>query len=157
MAPRISLCLIVKKEEATLPRCLQSAAGLVQETIVVDTGSTDRTRDIAASLGARVFDFPWVDSFGEYRTFPIPGLRMRPRIKNVPDFAIMESVKEEIKDVKKLIKGANACGQGGRRTDFQLIAAGLGQLLSTPLDYRLQAAKQNEKAFRDLAIYYRSQ
>src|SRR5262249_22315289 len=54
-------------EEANLPACLGSAAGLMDEVIVVDTGSTDRTRDIAARLGARVFDFPWVDSFAAAR------------------------------------------------------------------------------------------
>ncbi len=67
MAQRVSLCLIVKNEEATLAECLQSVAGLVHETIVVDTGSTDGTRAIAAKLGARAFDFNWVDSFSAAR------------------------------------------------------------------------------------------
>jgi GT2 family glycosyltransferase/Tfp pilus assembly protein PilF len=64
---RISLCLIVKNEEHNLPACLHSAANLVDEVIVVDTGSTDRTKDVAAGFGARVFDFPWVDSFSAAR------------------------------------------------------------------------------------------
>jgi tetratricopeptide (TPR) repeat protein len=63
----VSLCLIVKNEEANLPDCLASAAGLVHEIIVVDTGSTDRTKEIAAQYGARVFDFPWCDSFAAAR------------------------------------------------------------------------------------------
>ena len=67
MAQRVSLCLIVKNEEATLADCLQSAAGLVHECVVVDTGSTDRTREIATELGARVFRFDWVDSFAAAR------------------------------------------------------------------------------------------
>ncbi len=62
-----SLCMIVKNEEAHLPACLQSAADLVHEIVVVDTGSTDRTKEIAASFGAKVFDFPWVDSFAAAR------------------------------------------------------------------------------------------
>jgi GT2 family glycosyltransferase/Tfp pilus assembly protein PilF len=65
--PRVSLCLIVKDEEANLPACLGSVADLVDEIIVVDTGSTDRTKEIAARCGARVFDFPWVDSFAAAR------------------------------------------------------------------------------------------
>ncbi len=65
--PHVSLCLIVKDEEANLPACLDSVADLVQEIIVVDTGSTDRTREIAAGAGARVFDFPWVDDFSAAR------------------------------------------------------------------------------------------
>ncbi len=48
MATRVSLCLIVKNGEATLPTCLRSVADLVAEMIVVDTGSTDRTKEIAA-------------------------------------------------------------------------------------------------------------
>jgi tetratricopeptide (TPR) repeat protein len=67
MHPRVSLCLIVKNEEGNLPACLESAADLVDEVVVVDTGSTDRTREVAARFGARVFDFPWVDDFAAAR------------------------------------------------------------------------------------------
>jgi tetratricopeptide (TPR) repeat protein len=67
MAGRVSLCLIVKDEEDQLPACLPSAADLVDEIIVVDTGSADRTKDVAAELGARVFDFGWCDSFSAAR------------------------------------------------------------------------------------------
>src|SRR5262249_35977342 len=65
--PRVSLCLIVRNEEANLPACLGSSADLVDEVVVVDTGSIDRTKEVAARLGARVFDFPWVDSFAAAR------------------------------------------------------------------------------------------
>ena len=59
----LSLCMIVKNEERNLPRCLESVRGLAGELIVVDTGSTDATRQIAASHGAEVipFDFKVVD------------------------------------------------------------------------------------------------
>jgi FkbM family methyltransferase len=66
-APKVSWCLIVKNEEANLADCLAPVRELVEEIIVVDTGSTDCTREIAASLGARVFEFPWVDSFSAAR------------------------------------------------------------------------------------------
>jgi glycosyltransferase involved in cell wall biosynthesis/tetratricopeptide (TPR) repeat protein/predicted O-methyltransferase YrrM len=65
--PRVSLCLIVKNEEENLPACLGSATDLADEVIVVDTGSSDRTKEVAARFGARVFDFPWVDSFAAAR------------------------------------------------------------------------------------------
>jgi GT2 family glycosyltransferase/predicted Zn-dependent protease len=64
---RVSLCMIVKNEEKNLPVCLGSVADLVDEVVVMDTGSTDRTKEIAASFGAKVFDFPWVDDFSAAR------------------------------------------------------------------------------------------
>ncbi len=67
MSPGISLSLIVKNEERALPICLGSAADLVHEIILIDTGSTDRTKEVAASFGARVFDFAWRDDFAAAR------------------------------------------------------------------------------------------
>jgi glycosyltransferase involved in cell wall biosynthesis len=68
MPPRdVSLCLIVRDEATNLPGCLGPVADLVKEMIVVDTGSTDDTRQVAARLGARVVDFPWTDSFAAAR------------------------------------------------------------------------------------------
>jgi glycosyltransferase involved in cell wall biosynthesis len=65
--PRVSLCIIAKNEEHRLGKCLGSAADLVDETIVVDTGSTDATKQIAAQHGAKVIDFPWCDDFAAAR------------------------------------------------------------------------------------------
>jgi tetratricopeptide (TPR) repeat protein len=59
--------MIVKDEESNLSTCLRSAADLVDEVIVVDTGSTDHTREIAGSFGARVVSFDWVDDFSAAR------------------------------------------------------------------------------------------
>jgi glycosyltransferase involved in cell wall biosynthesis len=59
--------MIVKNEEQNLAGCLESVADLVDEIIVVDTGSTESTRDIARRFGARVFDFQWVDHFATAR------------------------------------------------------------------------------------------
>ncbi|HLJ97346.1 MAG TPA: glycosyltransferase, partial [Gemmataceae bacterium] len=66
-ACRVSLTMIVRNEENTLGDCLRSVADLVDEVVVVDTGSTDRTREMAASFGARVIDFAWCDSFAAAR------------------------------------------------------------------------------------------
>ena len=66
-ATRVSLTMIVRNEERNLPHALKSVDGLFDETIIVDTGSTDRTVEIARSFGARVFDFPWVDDFAAAR------------------------------------------------------------------------------------------
>ena len=63
----VSLCMIVKNEEDVLERCLESAAGLADEIIIVDTGSIDRTQEIAARFTDRIFDFPWQDDFSAAR------------------------------------------------------------------------------------------
>lgn len=65
--PTISVCMIVKDEEILLPRCLRSVQPLADEIIVVDTGSTDRTREIARDFGALVFEFPWQGDFSSAR------------------------------------------------------------------------------------------
>ncbi len=65
--PALSLCMIVKNEEEYLPRCLASVQGVVDEIIIVDTGSTDRTVEIARSFGAKVFHHPWRGDFSEAR------------------------------------------------------------------------------------------
>ncbi len=69
--PRLSVCLIVKNEETYLRQCLESVRDLWDELIVVDTGSTDRTVEIAREFGARVFDFTWQDDFGLARNYCI--------------------------------------------------------------------------------------
>ena len=67
----ISLCMIVKNEESNLVQCLSKIQSLADEMIVVDTGSSDRTKDIAKAFGAKVFDFPWSNDFSEARNFSI--------------------------------------------------------------------------------------
>jgi tetratricopeptide (TPR) repeat protein len=63
----VSLCMIVKDEEEMLPGCLEAVVDGVDEVIVVDTGSTDRTVEIAESFGATVIHFPWNGSFADAR------------------------------------------------------------------------------------------
>ncbi len=64
---KLSLCMIVKDEENNLRRCLESVRDVVDEMIVVDTGSTDSTVSIAESFGASVYYFPWNGSFSDAR------------------------------------------------------------------------------------------
>lgn len=69
--PLISLCMIVRNEADVLGRCLHSVADLVDEMILVDTGSTDETKAIAAQYDAKIYDFPWCDDFSAARNFAI--------------------------------------------------------------------------------------
>jgi len=65
----ISLCMIVKNEEGVLARCLDSVADLVDEINIIDTGSTDATKEIASRYTDRIFDFEWIDDFAAARNF----------------------------------------------------------------------------------------
>lgn len=65
----ISICLIVKNEEAVLARCLDSLKGIGDEIIIVDTGSTDRTKEIASKYTNKIYDFKWIDDFSAARNF----------------------------------------------------------------------------------------
>jgi glycosyltransferase involved in cell wall biosynthesis/Flp pilus assembly protein TadD len=67
MQSHVSLALIARNEESKLPACLESIASIADEIIVVDTGSTDRTKEVAAAFGAKVIDFPWIDDFAAAR------------------------------------------------------------------------------------------
>jgi len=64
---RLSLCMIVKDEEEMLPRCLAAAAPAVDEIVIVDTGSSDRTIEIAREYGATVLERAWTGSFSDAR------------------------------------------------------------------------------------------
>lgn len=63
----ISLCMIVRDEEAVLRRCLDSIKDAVDEIIIVDTGSKDGTKEIAAGYTDKIYDFKWVDDFSAAR------------------------------------------------------------------------------------------
>jgi glycosyltransferase involved in cell wall biosynthesis len=65
--PTVSACMMVKDEEELLPQCLESIKGVVDEIIVVDTGSADRTVEIAKRYGAKVFHHPWENDFSKHR------------------------------------------------------------------------------------------
>lgn len=63
----VSLCMIVKNEEAVLGRCLTSVQNIADEIIIVDTGSTDRTKEIAGQFTDKIADFTWINNFAAAR------------------------------------------------------------------------------------------
>ncbi len=65
----VSLCMIVKNEAEVLARCLDSLADLMNEIIIVDTGSTDNTKEIAARYTDKIYDFAWNNDFASARNF----------------------------------------------------------------------------------------
>ena len=68
---RVSLCIVARNEEAFLGACIESARPVVDEVVVVDTGSTDRTPEIAAAAGARVICEPWTRDLGAAHNLPL--------------------------------------------------------------------------------------
>lgn len=65
----ISLCMIVRDEELVLENCLKSISDLMDEIIIVDTGSIDKTKEIAQKYTDKIYDFKWVDDFSKARNY----------------------------------------------------------------------------------------
>jgi len=65
--PKVTLCMIMKNEEAHIGRCLESLKEYVDEIVIVDTGSTDKSMEIARSHGAQIYEYPWEDDFSKAR------------------------------------------------------------------------------------------
>jgi glycosyltransferase involved in cell wall biosynthesis len=90
--------MIVKNEEDTLERCIHSVEDAVDEIIIVDTGSTDKTREIAQKLTKNVYDFEWIDDFSAARNFSYS--------KATKDYILILDADDVLlsEDKKKLIK-----------------------------------------------------
>ena len=71
LMPTVSLCMIVKDEEKNLETCLHAVKPFTDEIIIVDTGSTDGTIEIAKRNGAKVYNFAWKENFSAARNFAI--------------------------------------------------------------------------------------
>ena len=105
--PRVSLCVIARDEEAEIGRCLDSARDVVDEIVVVDTGSKDRTRELARERGARVIDFAWIDDFSAARNVSIEAATGDWILVLDCDDELVESARPE---VRRTIEGTTAAG-----------------------------------------------
>jgi glycosyltransferase involved in cell wall biosynthesis len=97
----ISLCMIVKNEEDVLKRCVDSVKDIVDEIIIVDTGSTDKTREIARSLTDKVYDFEWIDDFSAARNFAYSKATMEYILILDADDVVLEEDREKFKKLKR--------------------------------------------------------
>lgn len=99
----ISLCMIVKNEEKLLKRCLDSISDLMDEIIIVDTGSTDDTKKIASQYTDKIFDFKWIDDFAAARNFAFSKATME-YIYSCDADEIIDSVNhEELRKLKAVL------------------------------------------------------
>jgi len=92
----ISLCMIVKNEEKFLEKCLKSIQNVVEDIIIVDTGSTDRTIEIAEKYNAKIFYFKWIDDFSAARNYSIE--------QATSDYILVLDADEYLDDNANLIK-----------------------------------------------------
>ncbi len=97
----ISLCMIVKNEEMHIARCLESVAELVEEIIIVDTGSTDRTLEIASRYTTKVFSYPWKDNFADARNYSFSRASMDYCMWMDADDVLEETEKERFLELKQ--------------------------------------------------------
>ena len=93
----ISLCMIMRNSASTLRRCLNSVQGLVNEAIIVDTGSTDNSIEIAKSYGAGVLEDPWQDDFARPRNIGIKKAQGQWILIMDPDEIILQKDHHDLK------------------------------------------------------------
>lgn len=99
----VSVCMIVKNEEKILRRCLDSLKGLYEELIIVDTGSTDSTKEIAAEYTDKVYDFKWVDDFSAARNYAFSKATMEYIYSADADETLDETNRERFRALKEAI------------------------------------------------------
>jgi len=99
----VSLCLIVRNEEAVLERLLDSVTGVFDEIIIVDTGSTDKTREIAMEHTPDVYDFPWIDDFAAARNFSFSKATMDYWMWMDADDVLEPEDRDEFLDLKRVL------------------------------------------------------
>ncbi len=99
----LSLCMIVKNEEDTLARCLESMKDIADEIIIVDTGSNDKTKEIAGKYTEHIYDFEWVDDFSKARNYSFSKATMEYVMWLDADDVILEQNRIELKKLKETL------------------------------------------------------
>lgn len=114
---RISQCMIVKNEENNIRRALSWGKEIMWEQIVVDTGSTDRTAEIAEEMGAKLYRFPWIDDFAAAKNFAIRQAK--------GDWIVFLDADEYFlpEDVEKLVSILRELGADGKKNPQNAVIA----------------------------------
>lgn len=99
----ISVCMIVKNEEDILARCLDSIVDLANEIIIVDTGSMDRTKEIALGYTKKVYDFVWTGSFSDARNYAFSKATMEYIYSADADEVLDEENREKFRVLKETL------------------------------------------------------
>jgi glycosyltransferase involved in cell wall biosynthesis len=121
--PTFGLAMIVKNGAKTLPDCLASVAGVLDQILIADTGSTDGTPKLARTLGAEVFDFSWQDDFAQARNAAINAL--------TTDWVLVmdddEELDPEARDkIRPLLETANVGGYVITQRNYIPVSFGAG-------------------------------
>ena len=105
--PKLTLCMIAKDEEAFLPSCIERVLDIVDEIVLVDTGSTDKTVEIAESFGAKILHHPWEGDFSKPRNVGLAAATGDWILVLDPDELVME---DSLPLFRQLIESDRACG-----------------------------------------------
>lgn len=100
----ISLCMIVKNEAQTIARCLRSVQDLVDEIVIVDTGSTDETKDVCRRFTERIYDFQWIDDFSAARNYAFAQATKDFILWLDADDVLSEADRQKFKQLRKTLK-----------------------------------------------------
>ncbi|MCP4253973.1 MAG: glycosyltransferase [Candidatus Scalindua sp.] len=147
--PTLSLCMIVKDEEKSLPTCLESVKDYVDEIIIVDTGSTDSTVEIAESYNAIVYHHAWENSFSKARNYSLKYatcdwiliMDADEEIEENDAYKLRETIRDD--DVSLIYMPAFSKEKGGMNSSVYLIE----RVFRNNLDFRYEGIVHNTLKF----------
>ncbi|MHB1651443.1 MAG: glycosyltransferase family 2 protein [Desulfitobacteriaceae bacterium] len=99
----ISLCMIVKDEENVIARCLDTVQDIVDEIIIIDTGSNDRTKEIVSRYTDHIYDFSWIDDFAAARNYAFSQATMDYILWLDADDIVLEEDRQRLLELKKAL------------------------------------------------------
>lgn len=147
----VALCMIVKNEGKYLDRCLQSVQGKVDEIIIVDTGSTDRTVEIAEKYGSVIKHFEWINDFAAARNYSIEAVKSEYILvldadEYLDDGADLKKDLEKSKDYYSLtIKNYQTEGRVVLHKNVRLFKSGIGLTYDGKLHEHLNTFGEDNK------------